>query len=555
MRLSYFVLLFGTLLTFVLAQPSCADDAPGTLGYRWFYIEQGTKSQAAVERLKTLVDTAADHGLNGIVLQASWDNILNWPDDRFVHLQEVKAHCDSRGMDLIPLMLSAGYGHGVVRQNPNLAEGMPFRGALFKVQGKQAHLVPDQPVTPQQGGFEKTKGHQCRFLSLQEEPGRKTHIDRTVAHSGRASLRFERSAKGAKRIAFDLPKPFANYVIRFWAKSSQETGVELALCIYDGKHQRKRINIPLTDEWSLAEVTVATLDRKPSAMIGLWQEGEGSAWIDDLEVIESGLANVLRRPGTPVVVKNSKTGQVYTEGDDFERIEDPDLNPVGLPHPSPSIQLTPNSKIADGDLLAVSGYVPILLRKRQPIVSMSEPEVYAIWEQIVARVQNEIAPSIWFLDMDEIRGGCTDQLSQDRGMTSGEILGDCITRQHAMIRRQNPDAEVVVWNDMLDPHHNAREHYFTVPGGFVGAWNHVPKDLIIANWNSFKTEESMAHFAAHGFRTLAAAYYDADDLEDCHDWIHHLKKTPRSVGIMYTSWENKYKLLGSFGDLVKKAAQ
>ena len=177
MRLSYFVVLFATLLIFVLTPvlvpSSYADDAPGTFGYRWFYVEQGTKSQAAVERLKTLVDTAADHGLNGIVLQASWDNILNWPDDRFVHLQEVKAHCDSRGIELIPLMLSAGYGHGVVRQNPNLAEGMPFRDALFKVQENQAHLIPDQPITPQQGGFEKTKGHQCRFLSLQEEPGKK----------------------------------------------------------------------------------------------------------------------------------------------------------------------------------------------------------------------------------------------------------------------------------------------------------------------------------------------------------------------------------------------
>lgn len=34
------------------------------------------------------------------------------------------------------------------------------------------------------------------------------------------------------------------------------------------------------------------------------------------------------------------------------------------------------------------------------------------------------------------------------------------------------------------------------------------------------------------------------------DWLEALDKTPGAEGIMYTTWRNKYGLLGPFGDLV-----
>jgi len=36
------------------------------------------------------------------------------------------------------------------------------------------------------------------------------------------------------------------------------------------------------------------------------------------------------------------------------------------------------------------------------------------------------------------------------------------------------------------------------------------------------------------------------------DWLVSLDKTPGAEGIMYTTWENKYKLLADFGDLISK---
>jgi len=55
--------------------------------------------------------------------------------------------------------------------------------------------------------------------------------------------------------------------------------------------------------------------------------------------------------------------------------------------------------------------------------------------------------------MDEIRMGGT--CAACRGRNMGELLGECITKQTAVLRKYIPGVEVLVWSDMLDPHHNA----------------------------------------------------------------------------------------------------
>jgi len=78
----------------------------------------------------------------------------------------------------------------------------------------------------------------------------------------------------------------------------------------------------------------------------------------------------------------------------------------------------------------------------------------------------------------------------------------------------------------------------------------VPKDLIVVCWYYRKRSESLGFFSSEGFRTLAGAYYDGDTLESPRRWLEVLDRTPKALGIMYTTWRNKYDLLGPFGDLV-----
>jgi hypothetical protein len=158
--------------------------------------------------------------------------------------------------------------------------------------------------------------------------------------------------------------------------------------------------------------------------------------------------------------------------------------------------------------------------------------------------------------MDEVRSGGSCKACKDRGVSMGEIFGSCIRRQHEMIRAANPKADVFVWSDQLDPNHNAGsrsgKYYYLVDGTFDGSWNHIPKDLIIACWWHRMRDQSLAHFDGLGFKTIGASYYDADDLENPKDWLKSLDATPGAIGIMYTTWLNKYKLLPGFGDLVSK---
>ena len=71
-------------------------------------------------------------------------------------------------------------------------------------------------------------------------------------------------------------------------------------------------------------------------------------------------------------------------------------------------------------------------------------------------------------------------------------------------------------------------------------------------WYYEKRHESLAHFSGLGFKTLAGAYYDGDTLENPKGWLEALDRTPAAIGIMYTTWQNKYDLLAPFGDLVSK---
>jgi hypothetical protein len=69
-------------------------------------------------------------------------------------------------------------------------------------------------------------------------------------------------------------------------------------------------------------------------------------------------------------------------------------------------------------------------------------------------------------------------------------------------------------------------------------------------WYYEKRLESLKFFSSRGYKTIAGAYYDADDLKNPEGWLEALDGTPGAAGIMYTTWSNKYELLGGFGDLI-----
>jgi hypothetical protein len=145
-------------------------------------------------------------------------------------------------------------------------------------------------------------------------------------------------------------------------------------------------------------------------------------------------------------------------------------------------------------------------------------------------------------------GSC--EACKRRQMSMAQILGDSVTRQVNLLREAMPEIEVLTWSDMLDPNHNARNNYYLVEGDYTGSWEHVPRDLVVMCWYYAQRRASLKHFSELGFRTMAGAYYDAETLDNPRGWLAALDETGGAIGIMYTTWENKYRLLPDFGDLV-----
>jgi len=86
--------------------------------------------------------------------------------------------------------------------------------------------------------------------------------------------------------------------------------------------------------------------------------------------------------------------------------------------------------------------------------------------------------------MDEIRQAGT--CAACRGLPLARLLADCIKRQFESVKSVNPEVEVFVWSDMLDPNHNAKPNYHLCWGDLRGAWRYVPKETVTSEWG-FRT--------------------------------------------------------------------
>jgi len=526
--------------------------------YRWVFVSRSLRGDAEVAEIQGIVETAAEHGLNGMVLSAGLDRLDQQRPAYLERLGKIKDFCRERGVEIIPNIFSVGYGGSVLSHNRNLAAGIPVRDVPFVVADGKGRAVVDASVRIANGGFEEYDGNRLTGFGFHDRPGEVSFVDTEVFRSGAASLRFEnfgRYEHGHARVMQEVKvRPHRCYRLSCWVKTDAlEPGGALRVQVLsqDGRNLAPYDpRIASTTDWCRVVMGFNSLHYDTVRIYaGAWGGKTGRFWIDDLAIEEVPLLNVLRRPGTPVTVRDASSGQRYEEGRDFARIEDARLN-MRFDHEPPTIAILPGGRIGDGDRLLVSYYHGIGINRGQVTACMSEPEVYEIWKQQARLMHEHLGTDKYLLSMDEIRAGGACEACKGRGLSMAEILGDCITRQVEIIRGVNPQAQVFIWSDMLDPNHNAHDNYYLVEGDFTGSWRHVPKDLVIVCWYYAKRRESLGFFSGQGFEILAGAYYDGDTLENPRGWLAVLDETPKSVGIMYTTWQNKYGLLGPFGDLV-----
>ena len=548
-------LLLACLLT------AAAQAAPYADRFVWIF-GWGLGRDSDVGEVTPVLETAAKAGLNGAVVSFGLDALCKKTPEYFARLKAVQEACERNKLELVPAVFSVGYGGSALSHDRNLAEGLLVEDAPFAVQDGAARIVPDPDVKLANGGCEEFTGDRLRGFTFHDQPGVVSFRDTAVKHDGESALRLENftsNPHGHGRVMQEVRvTPRRCYRVSLWVKTegvAPTSAFKIQVLAGPRNLAPRSFGLPATGDWRKLTMVFNSLDcRTVRVYAGLWGGRAGKLWLDDWKLEEVGPLNVLRRPGTPVTVRSADGQTTYEEGRDYAPLVDPNLQPWRASEgPGLALTLLPGGRIPDGARLRVSWYHAMVIHDSQVTVCMGETALYDIFDHEAKLLAEHLRPRKVLLNMDEIRMGGTCRACRGRNM--GELLGACITKQVAALRRHLPGVEVYIWSDMLDPGHNAHGDYYLVEGDYTGSWRHVPRDLIIAVWGGAPRANSLRFFADEGFRTLVACYYDADDLDHVKAWLDLARATRGVRGAMYTPWQRKYGLLAGFGELLRDGAR
>ena len=545
-------LVLSACLLFAALAPGCARADEFSLQHRWLFIMRNHRQPAHVASTIALFPRAAAAGYNAVVISEGGIYNLQTADEAYrSNLLKIQAAAKQHGLELIPAVMPIGYSGAILDRDPNLAEGLPVQNALFIVRDGVTTLHPDPPADLPGGDFEHVVGDRFAGWDWYDHPGESTIPDRAVAHSGRTSVRMERIGEldpvhGHCRFMRAVEvSPHRQYHISAWIKTEDFENPDSVRISVLAPTEKERVIATLevspdrTQDWRQYHLVFNSLNwEEVRIYLGTWNGKGGRLWWDDVEFEEIGLVNVLRRDGCPVTVR-SESGSAYEEGRDYEPIRDPNLRPWEKYHIPPTIRLTPNSRIRDGERLRVSYYHPVIIGRWQTMCCLSEPKVYEILREQVRAVNDLLHPSSFFMQHDEIRVANWDEACRSRGLTPGELLADNVRRCVKIIRDISPDAKIWVWSDMFDPHHNAVDDYYLVNGSWAGSWEGLPSDVGIVNWANHLKGKNLKWFADRGHEQILAGYYDHEDWV-IQEWLGAGEGLPGIVGAMYTTWQDDY---------------
>jgi hypothetical protein len=560
----------GLLAALILVDPGHGQDISPPYQDRWIYVMQNLQVEANADTVVQLIARARNAGYTGIVLADYKLNILDRvPDHYFKNAARVKAAAREAGLEIIPAVCPIGYSNGLLAHDPNLAEGLPVIDAPFRVQNRRANPIPQPDASLRNPGLEEVRDHRFAGLGYQDEPGQLTFADMTVVHTGKTACRIENPpgrspALNARLIQPLAVRPHACYRFSAWVKTrNYQGGSAFRLLALGGEAGQ-----PLTfhegglepnQDWKRIDVVFNSLKHdRINLYIGVWGPFEGQVWIDDLALDEMSLVNLLRRPGTPVTIRNASSNVVYQEYQDYSPIIDPLLGRVPydgeyeFEHDPPILSIPNGSRIQEGDQLLVSWYHPVLTHGSQVMCCLTEPRVDAILLDQLERVERLWNPRTYFLSHDEIRVANWCAACQARNQTPGQLLADQVRRAVNLVRKVNPSARITVWSDMFDPFHNAVDRYYLVNGTLEGSWLGLDPAIDIVNWNEGKARESLRFFADRGHRQIIAGYYDGN-LAGFERWDQARKGVPRVNGFMYTTWIQRYTDLEAYGKAMAAA--
>ncbi len=518
-----------------------AAKLPSGMQKRWLFVWRDMTDPKEVDRMIARFPRAHADGYNGVAFN------YNIPKEKAA---ELKRAAKANGLDLVAIVMGG-------TRDRNYVEGILSKDSLFVAHDGAATHQPDNPTQVINGNFEDVEGNRIKGWSWQDDEGVTTFADHETVHGGGTSLRMESIGKNPDRHCRIMQpiklQPHRQYHISVWVKSEglspADPEVKVLTETPQGQVSFQSFHTEQTQDWKRADLVFNSLGETDANLyLGSWSGKDGKVWWDDLKVEEIGLVNVLRRPGCPVTVRG-ENGVMYEEGKDYEKIVDPNLHPWIAYHDAPSIKLTPDTRIKEGERLRVSYYHPIIIYEDRVTSCISEPKIFAEWREEVKQADALYHPAAFLMSHDEMRVMNQCALCRSKKLTAGGLLAWNVRKAAGIIREIRPDAEIWVWNDMFDPMHNAVDHFYAVYGTLKGSWEGLDKDVGIVNWHGGLMGKNSRFFADLGLRQILSGYYDGDeDGSAIAKWKAKTKRIPGVVGAMYTTWEDKYDAMDVWAD-------
>lgn len=534
--------LFLVALLAVLTAPARALE-------KWFYQPTNLLVDKNIDQIEALWKRAAAAGYTHVLLADSKFSRLGEMDARyFRNVERVKAIAAKLNIEIVPALFPIGYSNDLLGRDPNLVEGPPVKDVPLVVQGGVARV--DDPNAPTLPGGD--------FSDLKKWSWKDSFI---VAENGAARV-SDAAGKNARIVQHLLVKPWRQYHVSVRIKTQDFHGEPMIKVLPskdDGRSlQWTNLGVKPTQDWTVHHVVFNSLGYDDVGLyFGMWPAGKGTLWWSDAKIEEVAFLNMMRRPGTPLVVKTAD-GKVLTEGRDFEPLSDPQMGRTPYAgeydswHEPPKLR----TKLPDGTKLLASYSHATTVYEHQAAMCLSEPKTYELLRDQAKRVAAAWGAKGYMMSHDELRVVNWCEACQSRHLTPGQMLADNVNRCVAIMHEVAPGARLYTWNDMFDPNHNAVPGpYYLVNGPFTGSWEGLPKNVTIMNWNSGKKDKSLQFFADRGNPQIIAGYYDGPP-DKIRDWLSAAKAVPGSVqGVMYTTWRNDYSQLEKFSALIDEGTK
>jgi hypothetical protein len=535
----------------------------------WLYAPCNFQVNEQVNRLIELLRRARKAGYTAAVITDSkFGRLADRPEHYYDNLRRTRKAADEIGIEIIPIVGSFGYSNDLLQNDPNLAEGLAVRDALFVVKEGRATLADTTNLLPL-GDFEQFQENLPAGWDFADGPGQSIFADTDVKHGGKLSLRMENFRKGneggnarvMKKVAV---RPWHQYHASLWLRTRDLAPAgDVHVTVLGGGGRSLNfadLGVKANQDWTRHHVVFNSQDNEQVGFyVGIWGGQGGTIWLDDVELRPAAGVNLLRREGCPVRVTSEDGKTEYAEGTDFQKWEYPKMGRVPwagayeVYHPEPPLVLADKSRLREGQRLKVSYYHTQTIYDGAVCCCLRHKDVFKYFEETVKQLNGYFKPKRIFVSHDEIRLAGQCALCRQEGVTAGQVLAENARQCVKIVREVAPDAEILDWSDMFDPYHNAQDKYYLVGSTLEKSWEGLDKSVVIVNWNAGKAEQSLKFFAERGHPQVIAAYYDTDDVKaELERWFKAAGGISGVRGFMYTTWRNDYKDLEKFAEEVRR---